>query len=173
MKHIFLTKTTTATAFVAVSFSAVADGRIRTETYSPNRVYSIYAEIGKASMVQFEEDERVNDANALVGIGYSEAWTQAARVKYHFWRRFGGAIMISLIGDLGDGYANRQKSSNNQRITFENSSQTAQDMATEALKNSINIPPTAYINHGTLINIMVARDVDFSGVYEVVNPYQF
>lgn len=96
-----------------------------------------------------------------------------ARVKYHFWRRFGGAIMISLIGDLGDGYANRQKSSNNQRITFENSSQTAQDMATEALKNSINIPPTAYINHGTLINIMVARDVDFSGVYEVVNPYQF
>lgn len=79
MKHIFLTKTTTATAFVAVSFSAVADGRIRTETYSPNRVYSIYAEIGKASMVQFEEDERVNDANALVGIGHSEAWTQAAR----------------------------------------------------------------------------------------------
>lgn len=95
-----------------------------------------------------------------------------ARVKYHFWRRFGGAIMISLIGDLGDGYANRQKSSNNQRITFENSSQTAQDMATEALKNSINIPPTAYINHGTLINIMVARDVDFSGVYEVVKPYE-
>lgn len=45
-------------------------------------------------------------------------------------------------------------------------------MATEALKNSINIPPTAYINHGTRINIMVARDVDFGQVYERVNPYQ-
>ncbi|SSY70685.1 type IV secretion system protein VirB10 [Alysiella crassa] len=96
-----------------------------------------------------------------------------ARVKYHFWRRFGGAIMISLIGDLGDSYANRQNSGDGQRISFENSSEAAQDMATEALKNSINIPPTAYINHGTLINIMVARDVDFGGVYEVVNPYQF
>lgn len=95
-----------------------------------------------------------------------------ARVKYHFWRRFGGAIMISLIGDLGDYYGNRKKSSSNQSISFENSSETAQDMATEALKNSINIPPTAYINHGTLINIMVARDVDFSGVYEVVKPYE-
>ena len=95
-----------------------------------------------------------------------------ARMKYHFWQRFGGAIMISLIGDLGDYYGNRKKSSSNQSISFENSSETAQDMATEALKNSINIPPTAYINHGTLINIMVARDVDFSGVYEVVKPYE-
>lgn len=95
-----------------------------------------------------------------------------ARVKYHFWQRFGGAIMISLIGDLGNSYANRQNSGNGQRISFENSSEAAQDMATEALKNSINIPPTAYINHGTLINIMVARDVDFSGVYEVVKPYE-
>lgn len=95
-----------------------------------------------------------------------------ARMKYHFWQRFGGAIMISLIGDLGDSYANRQNSGDGQRISFENSSEAAQDMATEALKNSINIPPTAYINHGTLINIMVARDVDFSGVYEVVRPYE-
>ncbi len=94
-----------------------------------------------------------------------------ARVKYHFWQRFGGAVMISLIGDLGDYYSNRANNSGGDRITFENSSETAQDMATEALKNSINIPPTAYINHGTLINIMVARDVDFSSVYERVNPY--
>lgn len=26
----------------------------------------------------------------------------AAYVKYHFWRRFGGALMISMIGDVGD-----------------------------------------------------------------------
>ena len=95
-----------------------------------------------------------------------------ARMKYHFWQRFGGAVLISLIGDLGDSFSKRQKSSDGgQNISFENSTEAAQEMATEALKNSINIPPTAYINHGTLINIMVARDVDFSGVYEVVKPY--
>ena len=41
-------------------------------------------------------------------------------------------------------------------------------MATEALKNSINIPPTGYVNQGTEIMVFVARDVDFSGVYENV-----
>ncbi|WP_280110185.1 TrbI/VirB10 family protein, partial [Kingella kingae] len=66
----------------------------------------------------------------------------------------------------------RQNSSNGQNISFENSSEAAQEMATEALKNSINIPPTGFINHGTLINVMVARDVDFGGVYEVVKPYE-
>lgn len=95
-----------------------------------------------------------------------------ARVDYHFWRRFGGAVMMSLINDLGNYASNRGNSNNGDRINFENSSEAAQEMATEALKNSINIPPTAYINHGTLINIMVARDVDFSGVYEVVKPYE-
>lgn len=78
-KSYFLMQTTAATLTVAASFSAVADGRIRTEVYSENRVYPIYAEIGKAAMVQLEADERVSDANALVGIGHSEAWTHATR----------------------------------------------------------------------------------------------
>ena len=51
---------------------------------------------------------------------------------------------------------------------FESTSQSAQDMATEALKNSINIPPTGYVNQGTQITVFVARDVDFSDVYETI-----
>lgn len=93
-----------------------------------------------------------------------------AKVNYHFWRRFGGAIMISMIGDVGNGFSNRQNrtSGNNNNITYENTSDAMQEMATEALKNSINIPPTGYVNQGTEIMIFVARDVDFSGVYENV-----
>ena len=95
---------------------------------------------------------------------------QPAYVKYHFFRRFGGAILISLIGDFGEAYSNRQSNKgSDQSFTFENTSEGAQEMATEALKNSINIPPTAYINHGQLLNIMVARDVDFSKVYDLVD----
>jgi len=40
-----------------------------------------------------------------------------ANVKYHFWQRFGGAIMISLIGDLGN-YAGNRKNSNGNGQTF-------------------------------------------------------
>lgn len=97
-----------------------------------------------------------------------------ARVNYHFWRRFGGAVMISLIGDLGNYASNRRNSKGNggQTFNFDNTSESAQDMATEALKNSINIPPTGYINQGSRINIIVARDVDFGSVYERVSPYR-
>ena len=92
-----------------------------------------------------------------------------ARVNYHFWRRFGGAILISMIGDLGNYAANRKNGNGDgQTFNFESTSQSAQDMATEALKNSINIPPTGYVNQGTQITVFVARDVDFSDVYETI-----
>ena len=93
---------------------------------------------------------------------------QSAHVNYHFWQRFGGAIMISLISDFGDSLNTNGNSGSNNNITYENTSDAAQQMATEALKNSINIPPTGTINQGALLNIMVARDVNFDKVYEFV-----
>jgi len=94
---------------------------------------------------------------------------QEAQVDTHFWKRFGGAIMLSLIKD---GLRMADSSSRNQGgVTFDSSSDSAEDMATEALKNTINIPPTGYVNQGTLVNVMVARDVDFRSVYELVQPY--
>ena len=94
---------------------------------------------------------------------------QEAQVDNHFWKRFGGAIMLSLIKD---GISMADSSSRNQGgVTFDSSSDSAEDMATEALKNTINIPPTGYVNQGTLVNVMVARDVDFRSVYELVQPY--
>lgn len=96
-----------------------------------------------------------------------------AYVNYHFWQRFGGALLISLIGDAANSLNNTSSNGNNNNITYENSTETAQQMATEALRNSINIPPTGTINQGTLINIMVARDVNFNQVYELVNPYGY
>ena len=78
--------------------------------------------------------------------------------------------MISLINDIGNGLTSSNDSSgSNNNITYENTSDSAQEMATEALKNSINIPPTGTVNQGALLNIMVARDVNFDKVYEVVD----
>lgn len=70
----FLTKTTMAAFSAAVSF-AWADGRIRTETYSKERVYPIYSQVGKAALIQLEDDERLKGDSQGVGIGDAEAWT--------------------------------------------------------------------------------------------------
>ena len=87
-------------------------------------------------------------------------------IDSHFWQRFGGAIMISLIGDFGEYLSSKgQKQNNNTTIQFDNTSQGAQQAAVEALKNSINIPPTLYKNQGERVSIFVARDLDFSKVY--------
>ncbi|EIJ6113769.1 type IV secretion system protein VirB10 [Salmonella enterica] len=95
-------------------------------------------------------------------------------IDRHFWERFGGAIMISMIGDLGD-WASRQGSSGqgDNSIQFSNTSNGVESAATEALRNSINIPPTLYKNQGERVNILVARDLDFSNVYslESVSTY--
>lgn len=85
-------------------------------------------------------------------------------VETHFWQRFGGAMMLSLVDDFAAYVAtNGGKNVNN----FENSSDTAQNMAAEALKHTINIPPTFYKNQGERVGIVVARDLDFSTVYQL------
>jgi type IV secretion system protein VirB10 len=91
-----------------------------------------------------------------------------AYVDEHFWQRFKGALMVSLIGDFGQALANKATGSG-QTITFSNSSNATQDVAAETLRNTINIPPTAYSNQGSVINIFVARDIDLSSVYENVD----
>ena len=101
-------------------------------------------------------------------VGKLGAAGNAAYVNYHFWKRFGGSVMISLIGDLSNGLGKRL-SKRDADVTFEQSNENANQMAEEALRNSINIPPTGTINQGALLNIMVARDVDFNGVYERVD----
>lgn len=88
-------------------------------------------------------------------------------IETHFWQRFGGAIMISMIGDLGQYASGQGRSSGDNSIQFSNTSQGASEAATEALRNSINIPPTLYKNAGERVSIFVARDLDFSDVYSL------
>nr|AGH89042.1 TrwE: conjugal transfer protein [uncultured bacterium] len=89
-------------------------------------------------------------------------------VDTHFWERFKGAIMLSMIGDIGNFLSNKASQGNaDNQITFRETSDAGQDMASIALENSINIPPTLYKNQGERLQIFVARDLDFSGVYSL------
>jgi len=88
-------------------------------------------------------------------------------VDTHFWQRFGGALMLSLVDDVARGLTNQVNSGGNNQFNLNSTGDATQDMAAEALKNTINIPPTLYKNQGEQIGIYVARDLDFSSIYDV------
>ncbi|WP_340621889.1 TrbI/VirB10 family protein [Xenorhabdus siamensis] len=102
--------------------------------------------------------------NALGTGAMGESGTEAY-VDNHYGKRFGGAVMLSFIQDVFASAANATKR-NDSTYSFDNSERNAENMATKALENSINIPPTGYVFPGTVINVIVAQDVNFSSVFK-------
>ena len=86
-------------------------------------------------------------------------------VDTHFWDRFGAAILISVIDGVIQGIAQAQSDSDG--TTIQLNPNGSRDIMTEALKSTVNIPPTVIKNQGERIQILTARDVDFRSVYEL------
>jgi type IV secretion system protein VirB10 len=79
-------------------------------------------------------------------------------VDTHFWGRFGGALLLSIVDD---GIAAVAGGNNR----YPNVVQLPSDAAGIALQNSINIPPTLRKAQGSEVSIFVAQDLNFAGVY--------
>ncbi|MGE5564988.1 MAG: type IV secretion system protein VirB10 [Parcubacteria group bacterium] len=75
----------------------------------------------------------------------------------HFWERFGGALLLSIVDDGVAAAAGGEGGPGTVRIPS--------DAAGIALQNSINIPPSLRKAHGAQVSIFVAQDFDFSDVY--------
>lgn len=90
----------------------------------------------------------------------------------HWPSRIGAALMISLLGDAFKYEAAKhgppQTTVTNGVVTqmpFEsNTAKTVQSIAEQAVQRAANRPATVTIHQGTVLNVYVARDVDFSGV---------
>ncbi|MBS0379592.1 MAG: type IV secretion system protein VirB10 [Proteobacteria bacterium] len=85
-------------------------------------------------------------------------------VERHFWQRFGAAILISVI-DGGVQAGVQAASSRSGAVIY--APGASQDVLTESLKESAQIPPTLTKANGERIQVLVARDVDFRTVYEL------
>ncbi|MBC9745656.1 TrbI/VirB10 family protein [Pseudomonas syringae pv. syringae] len=97
-----------------------------------------------------------------MGASGTEAW-----INRHYKERFAGAVMLSLFQDVMQSAANStQKSSGSGGYTVNNSEQNVESMANKTLDSTINIPDTGYLLPGTVITVIVARDIDFSSVFE-------
>jgi type IV secretion system protein VirB10 len=85
-------------------------------------------------------------------------------VDNHFWQRFGAAMLVSVIDAAVFGAVQSSHGGNGTVVI--NPSAT-QDVMTEILKGTINIPPTVVKQQGDRIQVLVARDLDFRSVYEL------
>lgn len=125
------------------------------------RTFALWTRIDNPNGVYMNIDSPATDAMGRSGIsGY---------VETYFFQRFGGAIMLSMIKDFSQSLSQRASNNSGQNNTqsYNSTQQATQDMAAEALRNSINIPPTLEVLPGTVVNVLVARDVSFEGVYEL------
>jgi type IV secretion system protein VirB10 len=85
-------------------------------------------------------------------------------VNRHFWDRFGAAILVSMI-DGGVQAAVRSSGGGGGTVIYNPSA--SEDVTTQVLKDTINIPPTVAVSQGDRIQVLVARDLDFRSVYEL------
>jgi type IV secretion system protein VirB10 len=116
-------------------------------------------------------------------------------VDRHYPERFGAAILLSMVGGasqyiagLGQNTNQNQQTQtsytdpvtgkvitattqpsyaqqNARQIGAQQTSNAMNQIASEALRESINIPPTIYVDQGTSIIVLVRRDLDFSSLY--------
>lgn len=82
------------------------------------------------------------------------------QVETFFWKRFGGALLLSIVGDAGNALGN-SVSGVEQTIAAPNAA------AGIAAQDSQRIRPRLRAPQGKEMTIMVARDVDFSSVYSL------
>ncbi|WP_407245637.1 type IV secretion system protein VirB10 [Klebsiella pneumoniae] len=89
------------------------------------------------------------------------------QVDTHFGDRFSGAVFISVLSDALQAGVLAAQNGNN--IQFSNTQNNSQELASEALRATINIPPTLYDQQGDAISIYVVRDLDFSDIYSLAD----
>jgi type IV secretion system protein VirB10 len=123
------------------------------------RIFVLWTRIKTTKGVVVNLDSPATDA--LGGAGLPGV------VDTHFWQRFGGAILLSLVSDVGSAVASSSGGGGGSQINFNGTANASSQVVAESLRGSINIPPTLTKNQGEQVGVYVARDLDFSKVYDV------
>ena len=141
------------------------DGEYRVVQIKPGltRVPVLWTRVRTPTGVTVDLDSPATGSLGESGIGgyVDNRWTE----------RLGGALLLSLVEDVVKIAAASQGSSgntgNNNTLVLPNTTAQGSKLAEKVLEATINIPPLLYQNQGGVVGVYVARDIDFSSVYEL------
>ncbi|MCW5656745.1 MAG: type IV secretion system protein VirB10 [Burkholderiaceae bacterium] len=89
-------------------------------------------------------------------------------VDNRWGERIGAALLLSVIDDSVQLIIQNQSNERQgDTIVLSSTTSNASKLAEKVLDSTINIPPLIYQNQGGIVGIYVARDVDFSSVYDL------
>lgn len=88
-------------------------------------------------------------------------------VDQRWGERIGAALLLSVIDDAVQVAVSAQQRSHDggTSVVFQGTTGQSAKLAEKILERTIHIPPLIYRNQGGVVGIVVAHDIDFSGVY--------
>lgn len=138
--------------FVLAEPGSEVTGTYQTGQLKPgmSRAFVVWNQIRTPHGVRIMLDSPATDAMGQSGI--------SGKVNNHFWKRFGSGLLLSLVDDAATQLSGTARD-------YQSTSQSMNQAAAIAVENSVDIPPTIRVKSGAVVNIFVARDLDFSSVY--------
>lgn len=149
-------------------FSEVEGEYVATAQAGQRSIYVVWSRIRKPGGITIDIDSPATDGLGTAGLpGY---------VDNRWFERIGSAYMLSFFKDFvayeiaksttGAGGGSTAGTIVGAGV-LSNSISTSNSLADKVLQVGINIKPTIYKNQGDRASIYVARDLDFSSVYDV------
>jgi type IV secretory pathway VirB10-like protein len=120
------------------------------------RAFVVWTRLMRPDGASVQLGSPVTDTLGRAGVG--------GKVDTHFFKRFGSAILLSVVESGLD------RLSNNQGSIIVRTAEDAKSVAGIALERDVAILPTVKVAQGTPIRIFLARDLDFSGTGGTPTP---
>lgn len=89
-------------------------------------------------------------------------------VDNRWGERIGAAMLLSLIDDAVRISVANQTGKQTDGVVMSSTTDTGSDLAAKVLDSTIGIPPVITQHQGAIVGVHVARDVDFTSVYELI-----
>ena len=102
-------------------------------------------------------------ATDALGSAGLEGW-----VDNHWMQKIGASLAVAMLQDSVNLLIAEKTSSNGgQTFVLTNTTNSGEKISEEIIKSTIKIPPTITIAQGTVIQFILAGDLDFSDVYQL------